>query len=227
MKTLITLLTAVTLVFGASAQKRTLDLGSFSEVSFGTAGTLYITQGSNESVEVRCSDELFDKLEFEVTGDRLAIRKKSRWDWGSLGGTLDVYITMKEVEGLSVSGSGDIIGQNQIDADELKLRVSGSGDIELEADASELDIRISGSGGMELKGTADEAEVKISGSGKVRADDMEVKIFKASISGSGRCYITATEEINASISGSGSVYYSGDPDRVISNSSGSGKVRKM
>ena len=99
--------------------------------------------------------------------------------------------------------------------------------MELELASDDMEMRISGSGSIRLGGNAEEAEARISGSGKVKAEDLTVKVFSARISGSGSCYITATDEIEASISGSGSVYYAGDPDRVISNSSGSGKVRKM
>ena len=90
-----------------------------------------------------------------------------------------------------------------------------------------MDIILSGSGSIELEGSGAEVYARISGSGKIRADDLKVEVLEASISGSGSIYMTVAEEIDASISGSGNVYYDGDPDRVHSNSSGSGKVRRM
>ncbi|MEQ9006965.1 MAG: head GIN domain-containing protein, partial [Ekhidna sp.] len=149
------------------------------------------------------------------------------WGNGWRRSEVTIYVTMKEIEGLSVSGSGNIESKGKLQTEDVRLSVSGSGDIDLEMESDELDIRISGSGSISLNGNAEEAEAKISGSGRVKAEDLKVQVFEASISGSGSCYITATEEVNARISGSGSVYYSGDPKRVISNSSGSGKVRKM
>jgi len=99
--------------------------------------------------------------------------------------------------------------------------------MDLDIDSDDLETKISGSGSIVLAGDANDASARISGSGKVKAEGLSVKTFEARISGSGSCYITVEEEIEASISGSGSVYYAGDPNRVISNSSGSGKVRKM
>jgi len=52
-------------------------------------------------------------------------------------------------------------------------------------------------------------------------------VVDASISGSGSVYITANQEIDERISGSGGVYYKGNPDKVSSRASGSGKVRKL
>ena len=228
MKALVSSLLILFVLSTTYAQKRTLDLGSFTQVSFGTPGSLYITQGSNEEVVVECSDSVFDDLEFEVSGDRLSIRNKSRRNWMSRGlEDVDVYITMKTIERLALSGSGNLVSENTLNVDDLDLRLSGSGDMDLDLDGEEVEIKISGSGNIELAGNADEAQASISGSGRVQAEDLEVKSFEAAISGSGRCYITVTEEINARISGSGSIYYAGDPDRVYSDSSGSGKVRKM
>ncbi len=217
------------LSFGVTAQKRTIDVSSFSELSFAVSGNVYLKQGSNESVEVDCSDETFDKIEFDLSGDRLTIKRRGKWNWrdGIRNSDLDVYITMKDVERLSVSGSGTITSENQIETDEIRLSVSGSGDLELDLNSTNTDIRISGSGDVRLNGTSDKTEARISGSGKIKAEDMESRTFEASINGSGNCYVTVTEEVVANISGSGNVYYNGRPDRVISNSSGSGKIRKL
>lgn len=229
MKTFIILLLTSALIIPTFGQKRNVDVGNFSELSLGIAANLYLKQGSETRIEIECDDDIFDDIEFEMKGDRLVIKKEGSWSMGNgwRRSEVTIYVTMREIEGLSVSGSGMIEGQGKLTTEDIRLSVSGSGDMDLEMDSDELDMRISGSGSISLNGNAEEAEAKISGSGKVKAEDLKVRVFEASISGSGSCYITATEEVNARISGSGSVYYSGDPKRVISNSSGSGKVRKM
>ena len=230
MKTLTTLLLSVLLIMPALGQKRTIDLKGFSEVSLGINATLYLTQGNTESIEIECDDDIFEKIEFELKGDKLVIKNESdRWNWksGWNRSEVDIYVTMKDIEGIYVSGSGTIESKNTINSTDLRLAISGSGDMELDIESDELDLRISGSGSINLNGDAEEAEAKISGSGKIKAEDLTVKSFDASISGSGNCYITATEEVSARISGSGSVYYAGNPSKINSNSSGSGKIKKM
>ena len=228
MKSLITLLLliSVTISFG---QRRTIDVDSFDELSLGISATLYLKQGSSESVEIECDDDVFDDIEFEQRGDELVIKKEGRWNWrdGWRRSDVTIYVTMKDIEELSVSGSGSIESKGTLTTEDLRLAISGSGDMELDIESNDLDLRISGSGSLNLNGDAREAEAKISGSGRVKAKDLTVNIFEASISGSGSCYITVNDEVNANISGSGSVYYAGDPDKVRSNSSGSGKIRKM
>ncbi|MEO9485682.1 MAG: head GIN domain-containing protein [Ekhidna sp.] len=229
MKTFITLLLSVALSLPVLSQKRTVDVGSFSELSLGISGTVYLRQGSSDKVEIECDDDIFDEIEFEKRGDRLVIKKEGNWSWGNgwRRSEVDIYVTMQNIEGLSVSGSGLIEGKGQLQTEDIELSVSGSGSMELDVASDEMELRISGSGSIRLNGTAEEAEARISGSGRVKAEDLTVKVFSARISGSGSCYITATEEVDASISGSGSVYYAGNPNRINSNSSGSGKIRKL
>ena len=213
-----------------SAQTLDFDITDFSSISFGVPGDLYLTQGSTEKVSVKGSDEAIDQLVIEKKGSRLVIRSKDRnWSWrGFRRSSLTISVTFKDLESLKVSGSGSVFGENKFQlASDLELSVSGSGNMSLEVEARSLEARVSGSGDIEIGGSADQADMRISGSGKVRGDDFKVKSAEASISGSGSCYIEVEEEIVANISGSGNVYYRGDPDRVLSNASGSGRIRKM
>lgn len=229
MKTLITLLLTACIILPSTAQKRKVDVDNFSELSLGIPATLYLKQGSTESVEIDCDEDIFDEIEFEMSGDRLRIKKDGNWNWksGWRQSEVTIYVTMKDIESVGVSGSGSIESDGQLKTEDLELSISGSGDMDLDVSSDELDMRISGSGSILLNGDAQEAEARISGSGRVKAEDLTVRVFEASISGSGSCYITVTDEINARISGSGNVYYAGNPDKVIGNSSGSGKIRKM
>ncbi|MCP4458466.1 MAG: DUF2807 domain-containing protein [Cytophagales bacterium] len=228
MKTQLTCLFLLVGLISATAQRRTIDVDNFTKISFAIPGTLYLTQGSDEKVEVESNDEAFERLEFKMEGSKLKIQSK-RNSWRNWNGNskVNVYVTMKNIEGVSVGGSGSVLGQNKFETSDLYLSVSGSGSMDIKTNSEDVDLSVSGSGKISLNGSADKADVSISGSGRVKAEDFEVNACEASISGSGSCYITAIKEIDARISGSGNVYYGGNPDRVISNSSGSGKVRKL
>jgi hypothetical protein len=248
MKTLLTLLLAMVVAFGATAQKRTIDVGAFTEIGFATGGTLYLTQGNENKVEVECPDDLFEKLDLTVKGEKLVIGQADSWkNWKGIDTSkLKVYVTAKSIKGVSVSGSGTLIGKNEIKTSALVLKVSGSGNMTLQANSTSVETVISGSGKIDLntrteslsctisgsgritaKGEAAATKLTISGSGSVKGEELTTKSCGVTISGSGSCYINTTEELEARISGSGIVYYSGSPDRVIANSSGSGKIKKI
>lgn len=222
---LLALLFVATLAFAQNRETR--DVGDFDEITMKIGGTVYVTQGDKNEVILEGSDRSLEEVRVNVKGGELVIEsRKNRW-WSTSRTKLDVYVTVKELKGVTVSGSGDIVGQTVIKTDDFRCAISGSGDIEMELDARRIDNRISGSGNIELSGSAESGKLSISGSGKLLAEDMKVDDFEVRISGSGRGSITVYGELDVRISGSGSVYYGGKPTGINSSVSGSGKVRKI
>lgn len=260
------LLCGTTMLSAQQREVRTVD--DFTKISFGYPGKLYLTQGSPQKVELVGDNDVLEEIETEVSGGRLRIGKEDKWfNWDSDSERITVYITVPNIEAVSVSGSGDIIGQSRIRTNDLDLNVSGSGSLSLEFEANgdveadvsgsgdleakgncesfesdvsgsgrvvlsanidnTADFSISGSGKIEASGSADFVKTQISGSGKVLAADLQTNRCDIRISGSGDVEINVKNELDANISGSGSVSYRGNPQKVNSHASGSGKVRKL
>ncbi len=207
--------------FGQVKQER--DVPEFNEVALSIHGDLYITQGNTQKVEIEASEKTLELLETEVKDGVLHI-KFEKWNVNPKG-PITIWITAPNYNGLYVSGSGKIIAEGSISTDELDMKVSGSGKINLnELKAEEVEAAISGSGDMILKGSAEEMGVSISGSGDILGESFMVGECSVRISGSGGCRIGVSDELEVRISGSGNVYYSGNP-RIDASISGSGKVR--
>jgi hypothetical protein len=216
----ITLILSTVLAFGQNREER--DVSSFSGIALGISGDLYLTQGSPQKVVIQAESNL-DRIETTVKGGLLRI-KTDNWNQRIKGAK--IWITMPTVEALHVSGSGNILAETSVDADELELKVSGSGEIKIsELKADEIEAAISGSGDIILGGSADEIEIGISGSGGFSAGALKVNEGGVKISGSGDCSVDVTGELDAAISGSGTITYYSDP-QVDARVSGSGKVRK-
>lgn len=229
MKSIKILLITLLISSAAFAQRsETRDLETFDEISFATNGTVYLKQGSTQKVELKGDREDLEDIRTEVRGGRLVIKNRSNswFNWNN-NSRVEIYITMKELKGLSVSGSGRVYGESKFTMSFLELDVSGAGKMELDVDAKEVDMSISGSGRITLEGKGRVTDISISGSGKVDAEDFIAEDHTVRISGSGSCYIHANESIDARISGSGSVHYKGDARKVNSRSSGSGKVKRI
>ncbi|HEX5170907.1 MAG TPA: head GIN domain-containing protein [Cyclobacteriaceae bacterium] len=231
----------------AFAQKKeTRNVGSFSKISFGVPGKLYLRQGNDEKVELEGDADVLERVETIVSGTHLDIRPKGKminWNWG--GKQITAYVTMKNIEGISVSGSGDIVGEGIFNAGDLDLNVSGSGNLTVQANASgNMDADISGSGNLSVKGkgrsldsslsgsgtlalslaVANDVSFNISGSGKIDASGSSQRV-KVSISGSGKIRAADfdTKICNIKIAGSGDVEI-GVQDELDANISGSGSV---
>jgi hypothetical protein len=192
----------------------------FKTVKLKGFGKVVLTKGEQHTVEIRTDDNIMPLIETEVANGNLVI---SQGNYNLKPTTLDFEITVKELKGISISGSGDVTGKSRFVTDDFFAKISGSGDMALELDVVNLETGISGSGSMNLAGKTDRHDASISGSGKINAFDMDAKKVSLKVSGSGDCKVVATETLNTKISGSGDVFYKGHP-QVNSKISGSGSL---
>ncbi len=232
MKTVIKTLSGFCLVFLTSGlfvndlaaqEKRLLD--PFTGIGIGIGADVFYTPGSSHEIIIEGNSEDVKELVTKVEDGMLKLRYE---DSNGHRSKLIIHITSKELDDVSLSGSGTFRSEMPVGSEEMSISVSGSGKILFtNLEVEEMNVKISGSGDAVIeKGKAEEADLKISGSGEFNAETFEVAEFSAAISGSGSCKITVTDELDAKISGSGSVYYHGNP-QINSTSSGSGKVRSL
>jgi hypothetical protein len=203
------------------------DVKDFTSVELAIPADISLSQGKDFSFTIEGDKEFLKEVITEVRGSALRIRTEGWVNFGWKDLKVKIQITMPTVEGLSVSGSGDINGITPINTGSLSLRVSGSGDIIIPVlTVDNLDVTISGSGdiGVAGKGTAKDAKVRVSGSGDVELKGIVFQNADISISGSGDAYIEASEVLNARVVGSGDIVYSGNP-LIDAKVSGSGRIR--
>jgi hypothetical protein len=197
------------------------EVAEFSKVQLKGSGKVILTPGETQSLEIKTDDNIMPLIETEVSGNRLTI---SHGNHRLRPTSFEVYITIRNLEGVGISGSGDITGMGRFETESLYAEISGSGDADLEVLTRFLETRISGSGAIDLSGKAEEFIVSVSGSGKLNAFDVDARHVSVRVSGSGNCRISVSESLDARISGSGDVYYRGQP-RIDANISGSGTLK--
>jgi hypothetical protein len=202
------------------------NVADFSIVSLSISADVYITQGNQTSLEIQASEKSLKNLVTKVDGDELNIK----WNRNNYSnGEITIRITMQEIEGFNIAGSGNIFANSAIKCNEIELSIAGSGDIKLkDISANEITSNVAGSGNVVLGGNnkVRSHSINIAGSGDVSAKKLEVNEVTVSIAGSGDCYVHAVEELEVNIIGSGDVYYYGSPE-VESNVMGSGDIEKL
>ncbi|MCJ8211623.1 DUF2807 domain-containing protein [Mucilaginibacter sp. RS28] len=233
MKTISKLIFAVLMLAGVSrsyAAVETRNVGSFSSIEASGSFDVYITQTGTESVKVDAPADMMEKIKTEVSGGVLKLYTKGSWkDWSFFGDhkKVVIYVTAKQLNGVGLTGSGDVVLKNTINSESFKARISGSGDFTGSVNTKELEVGISGSGDMRLSGKANTSAVRLSGSGDYDGKNLVTASTSVHISGSGDASINASNSVDASVSGSGDVRYTGGATNVHSSSSGSGDVRRM
>lgn len=202
------------------------NLPEFSSISLSISANIYLTQGPKQEVRIEAKSDDLEEIETKVKNGQLHIKTDS---WTSNIGNVNIYITMKELDGIEVAGSGNIYGKGSFVTDHIELEVAGSGNMEFkDIKANKMIIAIAGSGDVFVAGNsiAKSHVVKIAGSGDVNAKGFEADDVKVNIAGSGDCYVNARKSLEVNIAGSGDVYYRGDP-RVEENVVGSGDVERI
>ena len=220
------LLISATVLWAQTKETRSVD--TFTKISFRVPGKLYLRQGSPQKVVIEGKKDILAEIETNVDEDRLVIGKEGKWDWkwGS-DDEVNVYITVKDIEGLSVGGSGDLIGETKIITNNINLNVSGSGNMKVEVDASgDLESDVSGSGNIDLKGKCRSFSSDVSGSGKVFLSLQSSGPAAFGVTGSGKIEASGTaSRVKASISGSGKILAADlETDRCEVRIAGSGDI---
>lgn len=214
-------------------------LSGFSKLKIAGPFDVYITQGGTESVRIEATPDVKDRIMAEVDGSTLKIRQKHD-NWGKGPNSwyseksvwhnhkkIMVYITAKELTGISISGSGHITFNDGITTNDLKLRVRGSGLLQGKIDVKKLKSKISGSGQMKLNGIAENSAVQISGSGNFTAKALMTEKSAIRVSGSGHAEVNASNQVDAVAHGSAAINYTGTAKIVNSSKSGSGEITRF
>jgi hypothetical protein len=198
---------------------------TFDAVTLSLHGNVYITYGTENSIEIVAPENLFEHISTSTRNNNLSI-SSNRCLRNKLE-DIQIYITTPEISSLKMMGSGNIIVESPFYGSLASLEISGSGNI-LFHDANYQNLRssISGSGKIKVAGQTENHQLQVSGSGKVNAYELISEQAQVRISGSGSVEITVVKHIEARISGSGKVFYKGNPGTNF-NISGSGSVQNV
>ena len=197
------------------------QVSEFREVSLKGTGKIFISKGPSHSLKIQTDDNILPLIETTVSNGKLTI---SHEKYNLKTATLNYFITVRELNGISIYGSGDVQSSSQFTADDFYAEIKGSGDISLDLAVRNLKSEISGSGNINLSGKATSHMASIKGSGDIDAFEMASEDVSISIKGSGDCKVSATRILTAEIAGSGDVYYKGQP-RINSSIKGSGSLK--
>lgn len=197
----------------------------FNGLDMGISADVFFSKGMVQSLRIVGDDNILPHIDTDVRGDgvlEISSRKNYRTDVG-----IKIYVVMQQINGLILSGSGTIQGQSPFVTNELELKITGSGNMDMDVDANEIQSLISGSGPVNLRGTALFHRIEIPGSGNMNALNLITNRCEITISGSGDCHVFVNSVLDVKISGSGNVYYMGSPGSITTDITGSGQVVKL
>lgn len=196
----------------------------FTKIESRIGADIVLVRTESGQIRLEGEDNILPLIETAVNDGKLVIEAKKSF---SSHKTIKIHIPFRELESISLLGSGNVTGEAPITGESFGIRIAGSADVNLAVYAKRLDTKISGSGNILLTGRVETHTAKISGSGKIKAFELLSLHTAAHISGSGTCFVSASDELDASVSGSGDILYKTPPAKLHKSVSGSGTVGQM
>lgn len=192
---------------------KTYTLDGFTAIDNRTSMDVYVRVGGSSSIEAEAYADFLEKVEIEVDDGELKITRPGIFT-GIFGGKTgpkanNLYVTMPELHGITLTGSGDLEVQDDIQSNDLPIRLTGSGDIRLTAiETEELELKLTGSGEVVAGSvSANEISITLTGSGDTAMEKIDTRSLKIKQTGSGD-FVTAgnADTAEVTLTGSGSFY---------------------
>jgi len=202
---------------------KTVNTGSYDAIKGIGSMDVHLKRGSEGTITVKTDDNLQEYIVVEVENNTLKIRTKKNTYLKTKKG-IHVYVPFEDISGVSLTGSGDINTEDPIESDNLEIKVTGSGDVELEVAANTVDATVTGSGDIVVTGRTTNLDVKVTGSGDFDGDGLRSENTDAAVSGSGDASVYASKFLKARVNGSGDIKYDGNPEKRDTKVSGSGSI---
>ncbi|MBK9247127.1 MAG: DUF2807 domain-containing protein [Ignavibacteria bacterium] len=196
---------------------------SFNKIIVETEATVILSQDNFQSLHVQADDNLQNLIETKIENGTLKISVPKCVNPTK---NITVFVSMKDVDEITLAGNGKILAPSDITTNSIKLVVAGSGEINFdELHAENITSQILGNGNITIKGNAIVHTIESTGDGKLYAYDLKAINSKLSLSGSGKCEISAENQLDVRITGSGSVSYHGKPEILHKEITGSGTLK--
>jgi hypothetical protein len=181
---------AVTTLSAQNSFSEDRNVTNFDKVNFELDGKVVITTGNEYKVTLTGEQNYVYNVMTLVENGTLTLKTENLLNGKFAGEQVVVYITMPDVAGITVAGTGSVYVENPLVTDKLVARITGSGDIYLqEIYADKGSCRISGSGSLNVtsNGLIPKFKVRLTGSGSFNAPSVNVDKLSSSITGTGKC----------------------------------------
>ncbi len=202
---------------------KTIDTESYDGLLVAGSFDVILEKGTEGKITIEGEENIVAHIQIEVEQNTLKIKTEKGYNLYT-NKKLSITVPFEIINSVQLTGSGSITANDKIESDDFRVKLSGSGDIDLKIDADNVMGSVTGSGDIDLEGTTSDLNVKVTGSGDFDAANLDADNTVVSVTGSGDAKVVAKKSINAKVTGSGDVEYSGNPSDVKVKTSGSGDI---
>lgn len=203
----------------------TRSTGDYNGIKCAGSMDYILVAGTEGNIKIEGEENLLKHIITEVKDGNLIVKvEKGKNLKPSINKTIKVTIPFKDINKVSLAGSGDVWNTDKISANNLDVSLAGSGDIVLDIETTSVKGSIAGSGDLTLKGNTNDLTAKVAGSGDFHGFGLQANNTTVSVAGSGDAEVVSNQSIKARVAGSGDIEYKGNPDKEDTKVSGSGTI---
>ncbi|MCJ7605630.1 MAG: DUF2807 domain-containing protein [Dehalococcoidales bacterium] len=218
-------------------------LAGFTEIEIGDAFQLDVIPSDTFSVTIEAGENLLDKLDVSVSGEKLIIRVDG-WSF-NFSETRKAVITMPVLEGLDLSGASRTVANGFYSSEDFDLEVSGASNLAMDMKtgncemnisgasrvtgslvAGDIDMEVSGASNINLDGSGSDIKAGVSGASRIDMDGFRVEDADVDLSGASSGSLDIYGTLDATLSGASRLTYSGEPSLGRIETSGGSSVNR-
>lgn len=204
----------------------TRNVKNFDAIDVSAGIDVYVKQDSTESVKVETDANLQDYIVTEVDGGVLYIHPEKNTSLNS-SGNIKVYVSGKNFKRFEASSAADIHGESKIlSADEIFIKASSSGEVELEIKSPKVTGDISSAGSLKLTGETKDFSIEASSGSSAKCFELMAENTDVQVSSGASADVFASVKISGSASSGASVEYKGNASSSVETSSGASVSKK-
>ena len=200
---------STTIVGSGTITSETRILPAFHTVVLTGTGNIHIYSGDEQFVDVDADDNVHEYIELSVTNGILTIATKDNFSFRDV--SIDYYLTMTDLEKISVVGLGNVSITSGFEADLVTLELIGAGDFHVKLNVDSLTTNLIGTGDFLIEGTAYKHKALLAGVGNIGNFNLITTKSDLVLTGVGNIYVNVSESLNGTITGIGSILYRGHP----------------
>ena len=204
-------------------QKRNIS-SNFEAIRVSNGIDVYLTMGNKTSLTLEADENLHDIILTEVEDGVLHIHTDDNVNiWSAK--SRKIYLTAEKINEIKINSGAELISENTIEAEDLKVSTTSGADVKLIVDVTNLSCTTTSGADARLKGKADHFVAKSTSGSGLKASGLETKTCKARVTSGADISVNVTEELDASATSGGDIRYTGNPKKIRKNSSSGGDVR--
>jgi hypothetical protein len=207
-----------------SETTETRKFGDFKSIEIQGAYHVVLKQDSSMGIKITADDNLLKYIKTGVSGGKLHIYSKKNF---CSDRPVTLNIGVGKLEALSADGAVELTGDGKLNAENLKLSLSGANRMTLDLNAANFSAEGSGANELFLTGQAAASRIIFTGSGKLHGFDFVVGDYSVATTGASNCEINVLKTLKVSTMGAADIKYKGSPADIQNDKSGTSKLTKV